>query len=85
MSDAIPPDDKDWTWVLQRPCPECGFEPASVDLDDVPKLARANAGAWREVLGRADATVDPAHMSGLRSNTPAMCATCSACTTSAWH
>src|SRR5262245_58876013 len=18
------PDDKDWTWVLERPCPECG-------------------------------------------------------------
>ena len=59
MSDAIPPDDKDWTWVLQRPCPECGFEPAAIDLADVPKLARANAGAWREVLGRADVTTRP--------------------------
>lgn len=23
---AIEPDTKDWTWVLDRPCPECGFE-----------------------------------------------------------
>ena len=22
---TIIPDTKDWTWVLQRPCPECGF------------------------------------------------------------
>jgi hypothetical protein len=25
---TIEPDDKDWTWVLSRPCPECGFDPA---------------------------------------------------------
>ena len=23
---SITPDTKDWTWVLERPCPECGFE-----------------------------------------------------------
>ena len=22
---TIEPDTKDWTWVLDRPCPECGF------------------------------------------------------------
>lgn len=60
MSDAIPPDDKDWTWVLQRPCPECGFAPAAIDVIDVPELVRANAGAWREVLARTDATMRPA-------------------------
>ena len=59
MSDAVPPDLKDWTWVLQRPCPECGFEPAAINLDDVPQLIRSNAGAWREVLERSDATVRP--------------------------
>ena len=21
----VPPDTKDWTWVLERPCPDCGF------------------------------------------------------------
>jgi hypothetical protein len=26
---AIVPDDKNWTWVLERPCPECGFDPAA--------------------------------------------------------
>ena len=23
---TIPRDDKDWTWVLDRPCPECGLD-----------------------------------------------------------
>ena len=27
--DAITPDTKDWTWVLERTCPECGFDPAA--------------------------------------------------------
>ncbi|RCK69526.1 DinB family protein [Desertihabitans brevis] len=26
----LTPDTKDWTWVLQRPCAECGFDPAQV-------------------------------------------------------
>ena len=27
----IVPDDKDWTWVLERRCPQCGFHyPADV-------------------------------------------------------
>ena len=27
---AMTPDTKDWTWVLQRPCPECGFVAAEL-------------------------------------------------------
>ena len=23
---TIQPDDKDWTWVLDRRCPECGLD-----------------------------------------------------------
>jgi hypothetical protein len=23
---TIIPDTKDWTWVLDRPCPECGLD-----------------------------------------------------------
>ena len=38
MSEPIPidPDTKDWTWVLDRPCPECGFDPARVTADRLP-------------------------------------------------
>jgi hypothetical protein len=43
-------DTKDWTWVLTRPCPECGFDTRAISPTDVPNLLRANASAWREVL-----------------------------------
>ena len=28
----LTPDDKDWTWVLERACPQCGFDAASLPL-----------------------------------------------------
>jgi len=55
----ITPDTKDWTWVLQRPCTECGFSSADLDYDDVPGLVRANAAAWAPVLARPDVAVRP--------------------------
>ena len=51
---APPPDDKDWTWVLERPCPECSFDTAAVDRADIGELIRANAGAWQRVLAGPD-------------------------------
>lgn len=51
---APTPDDKDWTWVLVRPCPECGFDTRTVDLADVGDLVRTNATTWQSVLGRSD-------------------------------
>ena len=56
---VITPDTKDWTWVLERPCPECGFDAAKVGFDDIPRLLRENAAGWRPVLERADVTVRP--------------------------
>ncbi len=50
VTDQIVPDDKDWTWVLERPCPECGFEAGSVDATAVGDLVRDNASAWQRVL-----------------------------------
>jgi hypothetical protein len=47
---TINPDTKDWTWVLQRPCPECGFDTRSFAVQAVPEMIVANAAAWREVL-----------------------------------
>jgi DinB superfamily len=51
---TIEPDTKDWTWVLKRRCPECGFDGSAVDVRDVPGLVRANAAAWPAVLSRPD-------------------------------
>jgi len=56
---AIEADTKDWTWVLDTACPECGFAAAEVDFDDIPGLVRANAAAWVPVLHRTDAAERP--------------------------
>jgi DinB family protein len=46
----IEPDLKDWTWVLHRPCPECGFDTQAIPREEIPALLRENAVAWRAVL-----------------------------------
>jgi hypothetical protein len=48
----IVPDDKDWTWVLSRPCPQCGFDVTDLPPESVAPLVRANAGEWATLLGR---------------------------------
>ena len=45
--------------MLERPCPECGFDASTVDEHDVPGLLRVNAAAWPAVLGRADVAIRP--------------------------
>ncbi|HEY0259133.1 MAG TPA: DinB family protein [Lacisediminihabitans sp.] len=55
----IIPDTKDWTWVLERPCPECGFDASGISGTDVPSILRANAAAWPVVLRRTDVAVRP--------------------------
>jgi hypothetical protein len=56
---AIVPDDKNWTWVLERPCPECGFDAADVPRDAVAGMLRDNAAAWPAVLEHAQVAVRP--------------------------
>jgi hypothetical protein len=48
---AIVPDTKDWTWVLERTCAECGFDTRTVQRAAIPALIRENAASWRAVLG----------------------------------
>lgn len=51
----IGPDDKDWTWVLQRACPECGFDAAEVPGPRVAAWVREKAAAWPAVCARRHA------------------------------
>jgi hypothetical protein len=44
--DPIEPDTKDWTWVLSRACPECGFDPSSVHHTEVAGRIRDDAADW---------------------------------------
>lgn len=46
----IEPDTKDWTWVLDRPCPECGFTAGTVDTGALAAAIRDNAAFWAEAL-----------------------------------
>ena len=54
---SIEPDTKDWTWVLERPCRECGFDAPALDRDRLPQAIRDNATLWEVVLGTDDAAV----------------------------
>jgi hypothetical protein len=47
---TIPSDAKDWTWVLQRPCGECGFDVTTHPRDEVAGEIRENALEWQSVL-----------------------------------
>ena len=47
---VITPDTKDWTWVLDRVCPECGFDASGCDARQVAVLSRAIAAEWRELF-----------------------------------
>ena len=57
---AITPDTKDWTWVLERPCPECGFDTQGFPVEAVPGMIMANTAAWQAALdGASDARARP--------------------------
>jgi hypothetical protein len=57
---AIPePDEKDWTWVIHEPCPDCGFDARTVEHDDVPALTRRYAAAIADAQAGAAAASRP--------------------------
>lgn len=55
----IIPDEKDWTWVLSRPCSDCGFDASTVTPATVPGSIGNMLPRWRAVLRRPDATERP--------------------------
>ncbi len=58
-SDPVAPDTKDWTWVLERPCPDCGFVASAVEADDVAAQVLALTAPWEQVLARPGAATRP--------------------------
>lgn len=63
----ITPDTKNWTWVIEKPCPDCGFDASTFAATDVARLVRENAAAWPAVLAhpRVAERPDDATWSGL--------------------
>ncbi len=51
---TIVPDDKNWTWVLERRCDECGFDAQGFRREQVGAMVRANAATWTELLAGPD-------------------------------
>lgn len=58
--EQIAPDTKDWTWVLEAPCPECGFQAEAVSGAEIPGLVEGYAERWEHVLARSDVAARPA-------------------------
>ena len=61
MADPGPstPDDSDWTWVLSRPCPDCGFDASALTVDEVPAVLRDAATRYAVRLAAPDVRTRP--------------------------
>jgi hypothetical protein len=55
----INPDTKDWTWVLQRPCPECAFDASAATPATAPDVVTSMLPRWRTALQRPDVALRP--------------------------
>ncbi len=44
------PDDKDWTWVLDRPCPDCGADVGALSLVEIAHFNRKSAARWAKLM-----------------------------------
>lgn len=56
---AIVPDDKNWTWVLERACAECGFDSGRFDVATTSSVVIANAKQWASILAEQHVRVRP--------------------------
>ena len=54
------PDEKDWTWTIGQPCPQCRFDPGAVRHDEVAPLIGDHTDVLRRALLRPDAVRRPA-------------------------
>ncbi|MCU1621551.1 MAG: methyltransferase type 12 [Frankiales bacterium] len=57
---TIVPDTKDWTWVLTRRCPDCGFDAAALARPDVGSSLRRAAAELTAALDAPEAATRPA-------------------------
>ena|SRR5690554_2170596 len=56
---SITPDTKDWTFVLDRACPECGYDATRIAGAEVADALRDAIDKWPAVLARADVRERP--------------------------
>jgi hypothetical protein len=56
---TIEPETKDWTWVLQRKCEQCGFDTRSFPASEIAGLSRDSAAPWQALLADPLARLRP--------------------------
>jgi hypothetical protein len=56
---TIEPETKSWTWVLERECPECGFDTRAFAAGDIANRLRDAAAPWPGFLADPSAGVRP--------------------------
>jgi DinB superfamily len=56
---TIEPETKNWTWVLERECEECGFDTPAVAREAIGQLTREAAAPWPSLLADPLARVRP--------------------------
>lgn len=57
----IIPDTKNWTWVIERPCNECGFDASDYADADIADAIRVTGATWPAALQRDDVRERPDH------------------------
>lgn len=59
MPERVPPETKDWTWVLQQRCPQCSLDAGALTLIEIPMVIRTQVQVWPVVLLRRDVAERP--------------------------
>lgn len=55
----IEPETKNWTWVLERPCPDCGYDARAVETAHIGALTRDIVQRWSQRLAGPDLAERP--------------------------
>ena len=56
---TIEPETKNWTWVLERGCEECGFDTRTFPPQEIAALLRASAEPWVDLMAHPQVRVRP--------------------------
>src|SRR5699024_2344717 len=60
VPERVPPETKDWTWVLHERCPQCSLDAGVLTLSEIPMLFRSQVQVWPVVLLRRNVAERPA-------------------------
>jgi hypothetical protein len=56
---SIIPDNKNWTWVLERPCPDCAYDSQQIMPRNIGTQLRDIATQWEVILVHPDVAQRP--------------------------